>query len=202
MKNLILLALLASLAACNKEITVTTPDAVITQNTGNTTPEFIKYTILQGQQYCDKSTYVATNYSELSFAVIFDSSAIYKTIDSTNQYDINKLFGFSDNNADHHQFSARFGWRWSDDSLRLFGYTYNNGLRDSKELGTVQIGQSNNCSIKVSAQQYIFSLNGHIDSLIRESTTPTAVGYKLFPYFGGNELAPHQVTIWIKELNK
>jgi hypothetical protein len=33
----------------------------------------------------------------------------------------------------------------------------------------------------------------------RKSTTIKAVGYKLYPYFGGDELAPHPVSIWIKE---
>ena len=33
--------------------------------------QFIKYTILQGQHYCDKSVYVATKYQQLSFIVKF-----------------------------------------------------------------------------------------------------------------------------------
>ena len=168
----------------------------------NQTPNYIKYTILSGQQVCDKSVYTPTNYSQLKFLVKFDSTAIYQTIDSANQDDINKLFGFSDNNTDHHSFSARFGWRWSNGALRVFGYTYNNGIRDSKELGIINIGTENNCSIKVSSTQYIFSLNGYVDSMTRESTIPSAIGYKLFPYFGGDELAPHDIRIWIKELSK
>jgi len=34
----------------------------------------------------------------------------------------------------------------------------------------------------------------------RASSTATAVGYKLYPYFGGDEAAPHDINIWIKEL--
>ena len=162
--------------------------------------QFIKYTILQGQHYCDKSVYVATKYQQLSFIVKFDSSAIYKNVQSVNQYDINKLFGFSDNNALHQAYSARFGWRWSNNALRIFAYVYNNGIRITKELATVVIGAEINCTIKVTSTNYIFILNGKETLMPRESTTVTADGYKLYPYFGGDETAPHNIFILIKEL--
>lgn len=161
---------------------------------------FTKYSIAEGQQFCNDNSYSTTSYSELKFVAKFDSSSIYKTINPGNQDDINKLYGFSDNNTTHHKFSARFGWRWSNNALRLFGYTYNNSVRDSKELGTVAIGLENNCSIKITSTAYIFLLNGKTDSLPRASTTLRAEGYKLYPYFGGDELAPHAINILIKEL--
>lgn len=186
--NFVLFAVVALLIlSCSKKATV--------ESNG-----FTKYTIAKGKQYADISGYKSADYSELKFVVKFDSSAIYTTITPDNQFDINKLYGFSDNSTGHHQFSARFGWRWSDKALRLFGYVYNKGVRDSKELGIVNIGSEKTCSIKVSGDQYIFSLNGKTDYLPRASTTPTATGYKLFPYFGGDELAPHNIFIWIKEL--
>lgn len=168
--------------------------------TPNTDVGFKKYSIAQGQQYCNDNLYVTTSYNELRFVAKFDSTAIYTTINAGNQDDINKLYGFSDNNTTHHQFSARFGWRWSNNALRLFGYVYNNGIRDSKELGTVAIGKENNCAIKVTTTAYQFLLNGKKDSLPRTSTTLKAEGYKLYPYFGGDELAPHLINIFIKEL--
>ncbi len=161
---------------------------------------FVKYTILAGQQYCDKTSFVPFKSQQLAFLVKFDSSAIYQTTLKSNQEDINKLYGFSDNNAQHHDYSARFGWRWSNNALRLFGYTYNRGSMTSRELGTVEIGTVSNCLIKVERNRYLFILNGTETSMPRESTTTMAEGYKLFPYFGGDEFAPHAISIWIKEL--
>ncbi|HEX8356912.1 MAG TPA: hypothetical protein VF610_05865 [Segetibacter sp.] len=161
--------------------------------------EFLKYTIAAGQQYCDRSVYEEVTYKKLMFTVKFDSSAIYKTIDPANQGDINKLFGFSDNKAQHHLFSARFGWRWSNNALRLFGYVYNDGIMSSKELGTIAIGTENACSIEVKGPVYIFRLNGKEETMPRTSATAIAEGYRLYPYFGGDELAPHEISIWIKE---
>lgn len=185
--------------ACQKELDVTA-EPFLSKDVATITAQYIQYNIAAGEQYCDKNFYQAIELDELNFKVKFDSSCIYKTIDPNNQYDINKLFGFSDNNTFHHDFSARFGWRWSNDSLRLFAYIYNNSIRDSKELGTVPIGVEQSCSIKVTKEAYLFTLNGKTEVMPRKSTTPKAEGYKLYPYFGGDELAPHAISIYIKQL--
>ena len=164
-----------------------------------TVPTFIKYTIAKGSQFCDKSTYTPVSLDSLSFIVKFDSSAIYKTVDPQNQYDINKLYGFSDNNMDHHQFSARIGWRWSESKLRLFGYVYNYGEVSSQEICSVSIGIPISCSIIIDKDHYDFRVNDTKLSLSRSSTTTKGSGYKLFPYFGGDESAPHDINIWIRD---
>jgi hypothetical protein len=199
MKNILCPAALCVLlfSSCQKEKPFLVDDIKKFEST--LTP-FTQYTIKKGQQYCDKSTFAPVNYTELKFVVKFDSSAIYSTANPSNQNDINKLFGFSDNDSAHHLYSARFGWRWSDSALRLFAYVYNSGIRSSDELGIIQIGAENNCSIKVTAGHYIFSLNNITDTVLRTSTTATGKGYKLYPYFGGDETAPHDINIFIKEL--
>lgn len=203
----VLSIVLLFLAACSKSVDTVSSNssfhnAAVNQKASTTlsAKDFVEYRILQGQQFCDKSIYQMVKYDSLSFIVKFDSSAIYQTTSKGNQDDINKLFGFSDNNAQHQQYSARFGWRWSNNALRIFGYVYNNGVRSFKDLGIVDIGKDNYCSIKVSGKTYIFNLNGKSSTMSRESTTEKAEGYKLFPYFGGDEAAPHTILIWIKEL--
>ena len=183
-----------SLLSCSKTHVAEEPKQPEVKST------FTTYTINAGKQFCNNNPYVTTSYSELKFLAKFDSSAIYSTKDPGRQNDINKLFGFSDNNAMHHQFSARFGWRWSNNALWLFGYTYNNGVNEFKELGTVALGKENSFGIKVTSTAYLFLLNNTIDSLPRKSTTVKAEGYKLYPYFGGFESAPHDISIFIREM--
>jgi len=192
MKNPTLLAawLLLLLASCRKE---NAPQNL------STSPRFQQFTILQGQHYSLENNIKSVEKGEMKFLVKFDSSAIYKTANPENQYDINKLFGFSDNGNQHHQFSARIGWRWSDGALRLFAYTYNNGIREAKELCEVPIGEEVPCSIKVMGEVYQFTVNKSVISMPRQSKTPLAKGYQLYPYFGGDETAPHEIRIWIKE---
>jgi len=194
-KLFIIFFVLFCLGGCAKEI-----EKPANSDRKESSPTFIQYNILKGNQYCDKNNLVTVKLSLLKFKVRFDSSAIYKTSCAENQSDINKLFGFSDNNQLHHEYSARFGWRWSDSALRLFAYVYNDGKMSFKELGTVAIGKENDCSISVSGEEYIFKLNGAELIMPRASTTPEAEGYQLYPYFGGDEPAPHNISIWIEKL--
>jgi hypothetical protein len=187
-------------AGCQKEIASsslpqhTAPIVLPAPTTG-----FVQYTIKAGEHFCDKNDLKLLETDQLKFLVRFDSSAIYETVDPANQDDINKLYGFSDNGAQHHQFSARFGWRWSAGALRLFGYVYNNSLLISKEISTVPIGEAVNCELEVTPAHYRFTVGNKKDSLPRLSTTPKAKGYQLYPYFGGDEPAPHAILIQIKE---
>jgi hypothetical protein len=160
---------------------------------------FVKYIIPKGEHYATSNNYKAVDAAALKFVVRFDSSCIYQTANRANQSDINKLYGFSDNGALHQQYSARFGWRWSEGALRLFAYTYNNGVRAAKELGVVPIGKEVNCAIEVTKEAYVFSLDKKRETMPRLSTTASAKGYQLYPYFGGDEAAPHEVRIWIKD---
>jgi hypothetical protein len=138
--------------------------------------------------------------TQLNFTVRFDSSAIYKTNAEINQFDINKLYGFSDNNQDHHQYSARIGWSWNQNALRLYGYVYNDGKLIKQELGVAEIGKEIQCSIQVDGASYRFMMDDAHLLMPRASTTVSGKGYLLYPYFGGDETAPHDISIWIKNL--
>lgn len=178
--------------ACNK--IDLSPKKKSTSDNGSTT-----FTIKKGNHYCDNNIYTEIETAELKFSVVFDSSAIYQTTALENQEDINKLFGFSDNESQHHLFSARFGWRWSNDSLRLFTYVYNNAELMYEEIGTIEIGTEYDCSIAVTDSTYKFRLNDYEVLMPRTSTTLLVKGFKLYPYFGGDERAPHDIRIRIKE---
>jgi hypothetical protein len=54
--------------------------------------------------------------------------------------------------------------------------------------------------LSVVESNYVFALEEQVQTLPRNSTTPTAIGYKLYPYFGGDEPAPHNIKIIIEEL--
>jgi len=62
----------------------------------------------------------------------------------------------------------------------------------------IAIGAETNCAIKVTSRNYLFTINGITTQLPRVATTEKAKGYQLYPYFGGDEVAPHQINIWIK----
>ena len=194
-------AMLLLNTGCKKESNIVEKTtSSVAKGSSRTPPGFTKYTIKKGLHFADVNPYKTVDVNEMKFAVTFDSSAVYKSADPANQFDINKLYGFADNGANHHQFSARFGWRWSDNALRLFAYVYNDGVVASEEIGTITIGAELICSIKITATGYLFSVNENKKLVARTSTTATGIGYQLYPYFGGDEAAPHDVNILVKNL--
>lgn len=157
------------------------------------------YTIKKGQHDASPRPFKTVSITEQKFLVVFDSSCIYTSKTPSNQADINKLYGFSDNNALHQSYSARWGWRWYNNKLSLQAYVYNKGTWTYKDIGPIAIGAVNTCSIKVQTGSYLFTLNNTIKvTMPRSSTTAKGAGYQLYPYFGGDEVAQKEVKIWIK----
>lgn len=171
---------------------------------------FTDYFIPRGQSYSTDSTTIVRlgGITERNVQFRFDNSAIYSTVDPLNQADINKLYGFADcvsfttlyTIAPHHINSARFGWSWYKNALRIYAYWYSDSQRLYKELQTVDIGKTYTAGIKLVPNGYEFTIDNKKDTVPRTCNSPTISGYKLFPFFGGTELAPHDIHIWIKEL--
>ena len=130
----------------------------------------------------------------------FDSSCRYKNQAEQNNSDINKLYGFSDCGAQHHISSARFGWVSVGDSIELHGYIYVNGERKSKYLESISLNTDVELSISLSENTYVFLVNGKQTIMPRQCDAEKIDGYQLYPYFGGDETAPHEMYIFIKEL--
>ncbi len=196
-KNLAILLLLM-LAGCSKE-TIDKPVLPQDDEVVNPYPDYTKYTILKAEHYCDKTNIKSFSGSGINFKVRFDSTAIYTTTDPANQADINKLYGFTEG-TNNHVNSARIGWCWLNNSLRLYAYTYSNSIRTMAEITRVEIGAEISCSISVSEGAYLFKINDQKLSQPRSNKTPEAAGYWQYPYFGGDEVASHNTYIYIKDL--
>ena len=161
--------------------------------------EFIKYTIAKGSQSSAQSAFKSVSVDSMVFDVLFDSTAIYTTQLRENQGDINKLYGFSDCSSFHHSNSARFGWRFHKNGLELFAYTYAGGKRSFSSMGSINVNQKYTCTIVAKDGQYAFYLNNSNKTLM-ERGCKSGVQFRLYPYFGGNEMAPHNMSIWIKDI--
>lgn len=140
------------------------------------------------------------------FKFKFDKSCLFEVKDA-DDYDINKLFGFSF--GWHHKNSIRLGWRPSalnEKKIQLFAYWYNHSIRSSGficEIDADVIYRANiNCyfqnnTIRISIVQ---ENNTHLigSFAIQKFDFPKIrLGYYLFPYFGGNKEAPHDMKIHI-----
>jgi hypothetical protein len=159
-----------------------------------------EYIIESGEHFTAGNVYKHINKKELHFMAWLDSSCIYLSTNPSNQADINKLYGFADCGADHQQSSARFGWNWNGTAFDIYAYCYTDGVRQSKLMGSMRPKEKASLSISVSPKKYLFKFNGKLETMERSCSTEQIEGYQLYPYFGGDEPAPHKMRIYIKEL--
>lgn len=158
---------------------------------------FKTFTILAGQHYARENAVQKLDGTALAFEVLFDSTCIYQTRKAENQADINKLLGFSDNSS-HHSNSARFGWRWNRDRIELLAYCYADGKRSFQLLGNLAIGERADLYVGLRPEFYEFQMNGETTLMKRTVTGTTINGYMLYPYFGGDETAPHTMRVAVR----
>lgn len=167
---------------------------------GRSTDSYTSYIIKKGQHSSSNSTYKSLNTNSLKFEAVFDQSAVYQTQYANNQTDINKLYGMADCSSLHQTNSARFGWRWYNNRLEILGYIYNNGAMQYKLIGVVELGQPQRYELVLDGSSYIFRVGSLPEVVLPRGCSGTGRGYQLYPYFGGDEVAPHDITIRIKNL--
>jgi len=189
-RALCVLVLVWSLAACSKSVEPAKP-----VNNG-----YHEYIIPKGRHYATGNNFRVLDKKSITFKVRFDSSCIYKVSKAENAGDINKLYGFSDCGTNHQQNSARFGWVWNGKVIELYAYCYSAGKRNSKLLGSAGIEQEVELGLAVENGKYVFTSSGKKEFMERSCSDDRTEAYQLFPYFGGDEVAPHDVRIFIKEL--
>jgi len=154
------------------------------------------YKIKEGR-HRSNTAYCTTKSNYISFEAIFDESAQYTTNDPANQYDVNKLYGLSDCGNNHTKNSIRFGWRWLNDSLEILWYKRENGDFSFEKITTIDINTSYYYTITFTEDCYILNVDG-IEVVVDRKCSETYRRYYLYPYFGGDEEAPHDITIRIK----
>ena len=180
--------------ACSKQ------EAIVKQDADPSIPRgYTKYFIAKGQHYSDQSAQVFLNAPSIKCDVIFDSSAIYQNKEVNNQFDVNKLIGFSDCGAGHHENSARLGWNWTGTQVMIYAYSYSGTQRIILPIDSVKIGKAFSCSVEAIEGNYHFAVGEKKVTIQRFCTGYSGSFYKLFPYFGGDETAPHDIRIYIKE---
>lgn len=171
----------------------------------NASDVYVKYTIPQGEHYANNRSFKTFQEDGIRFNVKFDSTGIYETQKPTNQIDINKLYGFSDCDStihDHHVNSARFGWRWYNDEMQLFAYTYKNKQNSQAYVTSIELNKEHTLNIGIQDDQYVFTVDGKeaYVTMERGCTDESSTKSKIYPYFGGDEPAPHDISIEIQDI--
>tara|TARA_R110000824_G_scaffold319842_1_gene506821 strand:- start:1065 stop:1625 length:561 start_codon:yes stop_codon:yes gene_type:complete len=143
------------------------------------------------------TTYNTTKSNYITFKAIFDTTSIYYTDNADNQYDVNKLYGVSDCGCNHKHYSMRLGWRWLNDSLEVLWFKHMHGTFTFEKIRTIDLNQSYDYSITLEDSVYIVCVGG-VCMTTKRSCKGTYRHYYLYPYFGGDEKAPHDIIIKIR----
>lgn len=160
-----------------------------------------KFSIKQEKHYSNFH-FDFTTKKELDFTVIFKENCLYE-IDknNTNSYDINKLFGLSDDYY-HMKNSLRIGWTCENGkNIKLYSFIHNDYKFKSELLCTIKPEEEIKIKLLIYNNQYGI-LIFYNDEIIykkyrRTSKWNIPFRYILKPYFGGNLVAPKDLDILI-----
>ena len=160
----------------------------------------MKFLIKKDKHYSEQYLYKFVNILNtnrfLKYQVLFDNTCKYE-IPKEDQEDINKLFGYT-LGFNHHKDSARFGWFYQDKTIHLHAYVYDNGVRKSKLIKNLDLNTQYVLTLVDEGNNWLFSVDDGwsvIGSVKIPKSCEFKYGYKLWPYFGGNNTAPHDITI-------
>ena len=143
----------------------------------------------------------------LQYDVMFDRTSQYYH-GNIDQYDINKLFGLSFGH--HHKNSVRFGWRSLGNltsSIEILAYCYVDGKRmtdDESAIFVAMVDANEFYTYRINVCEKDFTLTifnkGQVSGKVEITHRGIPFwGYHLYPYFGGNRKAPHDINIHFRK---
>jgi len=144
------------------------------------------------------------NKSIMSRTYMFTGSCLYDLKDE-DQGDVNKLFGYS--LGLHHNNSLRFGWRANlkNATIEIVAYEYHNKVRSVTPICEVKLNEWYTYDIHYNGYgQVIYTVYENNGFQVKSITNPLQlqhkfnIGYTLGLYFGGNEKAPQDITLYKK----
>lgn len=149
------------------------------------------------------STSVLVSPRELSATVTFDSTCIYD-IGAADQDDWNKVIGLGFvgskdqplGAAPHQVDGVRVGWRWSTrlKRIELGAYAYVAEQRIDFKIADVLINQPTKLTIKIDYDRKLYQVMGGQPIPFTHDKT---FAYETGLYFGGTQVAPHQIRVKI-----
>lgn len=166
-----------------------------------------KYTILKNCHYAFflLGRIFGWHYDKTYYNIFFKFSkeCWWSTPRNSDDYDLNKLAGFSFGLFGIHKNSVRITWRPNFEKkgfISLYGYTYDSAKKEhtAEYLAEVEVEKNCICLLSLNEDSYIFDM-GSFGSIEMDNKTPDSLIQKeIYPYFGGNNKSPQKMSIWMK----
>ncbi len=137
----------------------------------------------------------------LSWNTMFRDNCWYdaQQFPAYDRLDLNKLYGIQ--SARIHQNSAMIAWRAEQDSvIAIYAYWYIKGKRDILRMGETATSKFDWYRVRVKDHKYIFEFN-YLPPIVIEGVDKNfwMNSYRIYPWFGGTQPAPHFMEIIINE---
>ena len=91
----------------------------------------------------------------------------------------------------------RFGWRYYKDKLQILWFKHEAGKFTFDVITSIELNKPYTCTLDIFEDEYIVSVGG-ITTIVSRPCSDYKKRYYLYPYFGGDEVAPHTIKIKIK----
>lgn len=141
--------------------------------------------------------------NSFAWVVKFDDSCWYE-LQGPDQLDTNKLIGIG-YLPGHHIDSARFGWRYdiAKGQVEILAYCYVKGQRIIQSVCFCEVGKEYVLQLKILSNSYYLAAHQRGRASSIGSTFVNHYHHKRFKYrlgvfFGGNQVAPHDISIELK----
>ncbi len=168
-----------------------------------------QYLIKKGAHYCSVGLFerigaIGWKIKKYSIRFVLHNACWWAPKRNDDDLDLNKLSGVSYGLNDHSN-SVRLVWRPDFDNsgkIMIYGYTYDKlstGQHTSLYITTVQTGQTCDGLIEVIGNQYSITVNG-VNVKMDNTHPDPSMCFRLYPYFGGNNVAPQDMLIDIDYL--
>lgn len=163
-----------------------------------------KFIIKKGNHFSGFRVSPLLGVNKMGRMVFFGASSEYDLNNPEQQESTNKLFGFS--YGYHKKNSLRFGWRYNlnERKIEVLPFIHDNG---KMIIGPVlgKINPNEEISLKIIKEKktakFISEIEGNRSEYSYSEFNPKCfIGYKLYPYFGGMSVSPHNIEIFMKKI--
>ncbi len=165
----------------------------------------MKFSIKKGKHFSNRFKFGLSFNKKLMFAAKFNPNCLY-SIEGADGQDINKLYGLSDD-WDHMKNSIRIGWRCLDNKeIELFYFAHLDGQMKYEKIISVKPNEVFYVKILILDKKYSvdvrYNNKNYSKDIKRVSKWNLLPRYYLKFYFGGNEVAPHNMSVEINDVSR
>lgn len=159
----------------------------------------MKYIIRKNKHYSFHFPSFTLSNKFKQYTIKFFKSCLY-SFGNADDNDVNKLVGYTFGMIPNpHKNSFRLGWNCINGRISLFSYAYINSERIIRYLCDLDTDKSYNVIIYVIKNKIRVSIDDEVYYTGIDVSGLPNFGWKLFPYFGGNNKAPHDILIEINQ---